>query len=167
MLEAAGEANLAEGALDPASLPAALRAVMGEFIYNRERIDRVAHFWSDLPDGGARLKVEFFAPKAIKRLVVGVPVWTATGVMVTGFGTQGRRIDNEVAQGSGHCIELTVPKLRINRGAFYPVVAIMDGTEYLYRWPMAALNVLENAAPLVWGLTTTHYEWRQSTPVES
>jgi ABC-type polysaccharide/polyol phosphate transport system ATPase subunit len=154
--------DLAEGALDPASLPSALRAVMGDFAYNRAAVEVLAQQWTELRDGRARLTLEFVAVRAIARLVVGVPMWTAHGAMVTAFGTQGRRIRGELAAGTRQRVELIVPRLALNRGVFYPVMAIMDGTEYLYRWPMAPLEVLENPAAMVWGLMTTHYEWRQT-----
>ncbi|MEQ1708686.1 MAG: ABC transporter ATP-binding protein [Terricaulis sp.] len=154
--------DLEEGSVDPATLPAALRAVMGEFIYNREALEVESMLWTEAPGGGVNLVLEFTAKRAIKRLVVGVPMWTAHGIMVTGFGMHGRQVKNEVAAGVRHRVELIVPRLLLNRGVFYPIMTIIDGVEYFYRWPMAPLNVLENPAAMVWGLMTTDYQWRQS-----
>ncbi len=163
LYDAEGDApDLAEGSVDPETLPAALRAVMGEFIYNRDAIEVEAMVWTQMPGGGVNLVLEFTAKRAIRKLVVGVPVWTAHGLMVTGFGMHGRQVKNEVAAGVRHCVELIVPRLHLNRGVFYPIMTIIDGTEYFYRWPMAPLNVLENPAAMVWGLMTTDYQWRQS-----
>jgi hypothetical protein len=153
--------ELAEGAVDPDAWPAALRAVAGEFVYNTAALESVAHNWEHRGRGAARLVVEFTALRPVERLVAGVPIWTAKGVNVTGFGSHARPL-KRIAAGTRARLELVIPRLRLNRGVYYPVVAIVDGTEYLYRWPMTPLDVLENDAPLVWGLMTTDYEWRQS-----
>ena len=85
--------------------------------------------------------------------------------MITAFGTHGRPIREHLDPGR-HRIDLRIPRLPLNRGEFYPVVAIVDGTEFLYRWPMKPLKIDMSPAPLAWGVVTVDYDWSQPADEE-
>lgn len=157
------------GALQTEALPILARAAMHEFYTNDDALADVEHHWIDAEGrridshaGGAPavLRISFAALRPIRRLVVGVPIWSSDGVLLTAFGTHGRSIHERINPGR-HSIHLHIPALPLNRGVFYPVVAIVDGTEFLYRWPIQPLKIEANAAPLVWGVLTVDYDWSQ------
>lgn len=157
------------GACDAEDLPALTRGVMHDFFCNDEAIGDVRHHWFDASGAltqslngaeGATLRIQFDAKRRIRRLVIGVPIWSEDGVFVTAFGTHGRAIIESVEPGV-HRIDLRVPALRLNRGRYYPVVAIVDSTEFLYRRPTKPLDVLLSPETIVWGVVTLDYDWVQ------
>lgn len=162
------------GAFSPDALPVIARASMHEFLRNDEAIGEVVTHWIDTEGkrvegycGGdpAALRISFLARRPIRRLVVGVPVWAADGVFVTAFGTHGRHILEHLAPGR-HRIDLRIPALPLNRGEFFPVVAIQDGTEFIYRWPIQPLKMEMSPATLSWGVVTVDYDW-EAAPAEA
>lgn len=169
--EASDEVSLPlEGsAIDPEELPILTRSAMHDFICNDEMIADVRHHWFDASGAptqslngaeSATLRIQFEARRRIRRLVIGVPIWSEEGVLVTAFGTHGRTIIETITPGL-HRIDLRVPALRFNRGRYYPVVAIVDSTEFLYRQPTKPLDILLSPEPMVWGVVTLDYEWVQ------
>jgi hypothetical protein len=143
---------------------------MGDFVHNPAAIADVEHAWYDargLPVGGFRagepicLVIRFRPLTDIKHLVLGVPVWSEDGQFVSAFGTQGRSIIERVAAGARHEIILDIAGLPLNKGRFPAVLAILDGTEYLFRQPIQPLKILDSNAKLSWGLITVPYAWTQ------
>src|SRR5262249_13433081 len=146
---------------DPAGSSAALTARMGDFVHNPSAIADVEHAWRDargLPVGAFQAGEPIppairFRPLAdIKRLVPGVPVWSEDGQFVIAFGTQGRSIIERVPAGARHEVILDIAGLPLNKGRFPAVLAILDGTEYLFRQPIDPLEILDSKAKLSWGL---------------
>jgi ABC-type polysaccharide/polyol phosphate transport system ATPase subunit len=157
------------GAIGPDDLPPLARASMYEFLHSHEAVTEVTHRW--LTESGApahtlsgadsvTLRIEFTARRRLRRLVVGVPVWSEEGVFITAFGTHARSITRDLEPGH-HVIELRIPAIRLNRGTYYPVVAILDQHEFIYRWPTTPLVVTLGAEVLTWGLVTLDYHWEQ------
>jgi hypothetical protein len=162
------------GPVDPKTLPALARAAMHKFMHNEDAVADIEMVWFsehgepiDTFSGaeGAVARISFTSKRRIGRLVVGVPVWSALGALVTGFGSHGRFAPEQLEPGR-HRFVLHVPALRLNHGVYYPVLAIQDGTEFLYRGPCAPMEVAISPAPLFWGLMTLdyHWEWESSAP---
>jgi lipopolysaccharide transport system ATP-binding protein len=162
-------ATSAAGGIELEDLPPRARAVMHEFLRNDDAIRDVSHHWLDatgepvITVSGAdavTLKIEFSTVRKIRRLVVGVPVWSEDGVLITAFGTHARDIAANVEVGR-HSIVLQVPAIRLNKGRYFPAVAILDQNEFLYRWPTTPLIVTRGAEVMTWGMVTLDYSWEQ------
>lgn len=147
-----------------------LAAKMGHFIYNTNALDDVRAWWCDEAgapvvafdgDQTAFMRIEFNTREPIHHLTLGVPTWTADGVFATAFATHARPIQNAIAAGTRHRAILEVRGLHLNKGSYFPVIAIANGGEFLYRQPGPVLQVASNRETLAWGLVTLDYEWRQ------
>jgi len=145
-----------------------LKAAMGDFIETPAAITGVEAFWcrsEGTPTSGfapgqpLALVIRFRTLRRIARLVVGVPVWTEDGVLVSAFGTQARANFDPLAASENHEIVLQVPALPLSKGTYPSVVAILDGAEFLFRRPIEPLTVLDNLASLQWGIVAVDYDW--------
>lgn len=158
-----------DGAIDPENLPTLARAAMYQFFRSDDAVTDVSHHW--LSEAGERfdtlsgadgvtLRIQFTAKRRIRRLVVGVPIWSEEGDLVTAFGTHARSIVHDLEPGH-HTVELRIPAIRLNKGKYYPVVAILDQNEFVHRWPTHPLVVTLGPEVMTWGLITLDYSWEQ------
>ncbi|MCR6644463.1 MAG: ABC transporter ATP-binding protein [Terricaulis sp.] len=159
----------------PDTLPVLVRKSMNRFVQNTDSLADVTHRWLDekgrlaraLKGGGhVDLEISFTLKRFVRRLVIGAPIWSSEGVLVTAFGTQGRFAPENLEPGR-YNFRLRVPSLKLNKGAYYPLLAILDGAEYMHRWPMAPFDVSSNPAPLAWGLVTLDYHWERGEAADA
>lgn len=150
---------------------AALMAQMGEFIWDQEALPKVECQWCDgngkpIPgvNSGAAiiLRIAFASTRHIRRLVLGVPIWTEQGTLAATFGTHAITIVEDLPPGADHVFQLEIPALPLTKGQYPTVLAVLDGPEFLYRRPINALRILNNVSSFSWGLIDVPHKWVQS-----
>ena len=142
---------------------------IGERLHRDDVISEVQHRWVD-EDGkevtsvrsrapvGLRCRFKLLTDDPPRNLIIGVPVWTSDGVLLTGLSTEVTRLDrsplpNEVVE-----VELKIPDLVLNPGIYYSTLGIVDGSEFLYRDENPPLTVRQSE-PRFWGLVSFDYRW--------
>ncbi|WP_175544395.1 ABC transporter ATP-binding protein [Mesorhizobium sp. YR577] len=144
-----------------------LSHVVGQFFENNEAISNVATFWSNA--NGDRIKTikqgeelffnaDFTCSIKSKNLILGIPIWSQDGVYITGFSTdQGSKSIKTDKHGRAS-VRLRIPNLAFNAGIYHSNLAIVDGTEFLWRKPNEVLTVTTGTRPH-WGLVTLPSSW--------
>lgn len=124
----------------------------GEQYWNRERVGPVMHRWvskhaslghiCELYDA-VELYFSFCLTSEEEGLIIGVPVYTAGGVMVTSFNTDGQGTEIPISADGLISGSLIIPRLSLNPGRYVTVMAIVaGGTEYLYRQVVGPLEIV-------------------------
>jgi ABC-type polysaccharide/polyol phosphate transport system ATPase subunit len=154
---------------EPESDRKRIESILTPQFENSDTITDVRHFWCDESGNpidsvtaGETLffKLSFRSKIDIRRLVIGVPVWTEKGEYVTGFSTELGAESYSVASDTSVSFCLEVPHVPFNEGVYVSNIGIMDGLEFLYRRANVALHV-KACHPLTWGLVTLAHEWRR------
>lgn len=134
---------------------------------NESSISDIKHYWCD-EKGNPVMEATLGKPlwlKAIfklnfipKNLILGVPVWTDSGVYMTGFSTelQPHKVTVEADKKSEFILK--IPKLAFNPGGYISNLAITDGPEFLYRGANPPLTVRPSKSRY-WGLVTLDHSW--------
>lgn len=142
-------------------------AILNPQFHNAETITELEHFWCsangkpiDTAKTGESLyfKLKFKLNYAPKNLILGIPVWTESGVQVTGFTTprEGKGLDVKANQTVE--LMLNVPNLAFNAGNYVSNIAIHDGLEFLYRGMNPPLNV-DKGKKETWGIVNLPHKW--------
>lgn len=143
--------------------------VHGESVHNAAVIESVSHQWTDksgnpltvvAPGQTVFMRVRFTLKYVPKQLVVGVPLWTEEGVMVTGFSTEVHCSGIEVKANEPMTLKLEVSRLNLVPGRYHSTIGVLDGAEYIYRQPNPDLQIADLGGRS-WGLTTMDYCWHQ------
>jgi len=149
-------------------------AQMGEFIWDQETLPKVECQWCDglgTPVAGVAsgatviLRISFTSTRHIRRLVLGVPIWTEHGVLAATFGTHSKTIVEDLPSGADHLFQLEIPALPLTKGQYPTVLVVLDGPEFLYRQPINSLKILNNVSPFCWGLIDVPHNWMRSAEV--
>lgn len=156
--------------IDKASAPAprnSLAKVTGPVFENNDAVTNVRGYWSD-KDGneiteirqGSELffNVIFVCSIPTRNLIIGIPVWSQDGTYVTGFSTDQNFGAIRAGLGGKISIRLVVPSLHLNAGIYHSNLAIVDGSEFLWRKPNNPLTVLPKVNPQ-WGAVTIPNRW--------
>lgn len=158
-------------ALEDTSVPVSIHEnvtrIMGPTIQNSDALERVEHVWCDMdgnpieetPFGDSfQLKVTFQSKIDIRKLAVGVPVWSLNGHYTTGLSTQISSDPINVKANENVKLRLTVSGGHINPGVLKSMLAISDGPEHLYREPNKDLGITSAPHP-TWGAVTVPHHW--------
>jgi hypothetical protein len=146
-----------------------LETLLGPQFENTELIEGVESFWSDgegraietTPFGNAvHMTIRFTSRIALRRLIVGVPLYDTSGQLVTGLSTQVTSDVFDVGQGETVTLRLTVPRPALNPGVHKAMLTILEGAEYLYRRPCPDLRIGPAPHP-TWGAVTVPHVWRR------
>jgi ABC-type polysaccharide/polyol phosphate transport system ATPase subunit len=153
----------------PASEDERRVATLSPLFHNQDALKNVEHTWCRA-DGSAiteiktgetlHLKVSFESTIKTRNLVIGVPVWTEAGVLVTGFSTEVDRLRFEIQAGERKSFMLEVPNLCLAPGLYISNLGILDGAEFLYRQPNPSLLVVSRGLRY-WGIVSHPHVWRQ------
>jgi ABC-type polysaccharide/polyol phosphate transport system ATPase subunit len=155
------------GKADSRAEAAAPKAFQGEIFENAERICDVTHHWvnengeatRNIKHGGEiTLEFSFRLLSPVRNLSIGIPIWDATGNLLTAVNSDAcgitfRQSDDGIIRG-----RMRMAPVLLNPGRYHSVLAIHEGTMYLYR------NVIEpfyvEQAPLrLHGFFTMPSEW--------
>lgn len=150
------------------------RRVTGELFRNQDVIVHAEHCWVD-GDGRTVTQVVAGAPLRLRcdlvlkylprQFVIGVPLWTEDGVLVTAFSTEAGRCSPVLEVDKSMRFVLEVPRCSLTPGRYHSVVGIIDGSEFLYRQPNPTLEVLEGGQRY-WGVVSLEHRWRQTVEIE-
>jgi len=152
--------------------PPLVRAAMSDFTPSDAALRDVSITW--LNADGTRLHtvesgapvtalIRFRSPSDIQRLVIGIPIWNDNSVLVSGFGSQNRITKTIIKSDDINEIRLSIKSFTLSSGNYYPVLAILDGAEYLYRRPHAPIRVRKNSQGLEWGIVHLDYSWKMAS----
>jgi len=97
-----------------------------------------------------------------RQLIVGVPVYSESGILLAGFSTETWPQKIEATAGARTVVELKIPSAGFNPGTFHSVLTILDGPEFLVRIANSSLRVLPNS-PRYWGYVQLPHEWMART----
>jgi len=141
-----------EGKAEPA------RPFYGDIYHNDGKISDVTHFWDKEEYRlGEEMVFNFsfrlhFEPK---NLIIGIPLYTSEGTLVTAFNTDTAKFHfsnvNNVVKGS-----LRIPCV-FNPGQYVSVIAVVDGREFLYRQLNSGFCVAPQER--VFGFVTIGQKW--------
>lgn len=134
---------------------------------NAELIKQIEHFWCNKDgqriaqiDAGEALylKVFFIVKYKVRKLTIGIPVWTENGVYVTGFSTELQENIFQVIPNKRMEFMLKVPNLNFNPGSYISNCSITDGLEFLYRGNNNTL-VVTSEKNRHWGVVSLPHYW--------
>lgn len=135
-----------------------LKPFYGDIFYNKEKIKDIKHSWNkESYSLGNEMVLDFsfkleYVPK---NLIIGVPIWDKIGNYVTSFNSDYYNIqlykNNNIIKGS-----LKV-NCSFNPNEYISVLAIVDGSEFLYRNLNNDFYVQDKER--VYGFVTLPHEW--------
>lgn len=138
--------------------PAAVKPFYGDIFYNQDKISDVKHkFDKEEYRLGGLIRFDFsfrlsFTPK---NLIIGIPVYDSSGTLITAFNTDHAKFafsaENNIIKGSlsTACI--------FNPGHYVSVMAVVDGSEFLYRQLNPSFSVMQQER--VFGFVTPEQKW--------
>ncbi|WP_101758442.1 ABC transporter ATP-binding protein [Oceanicoccus sp. KOV_DT_Chl] len=138
------------------------------FHFDHELIGAVSHRWlneklEEVASAGHNeilvLRIEFKMLMPVGKLLIGVPIFSEDGVLMTGMSTDASEVNIDMKSDGSVAIDLEIKSLNFNPGKYFAVVAIQDGVEWLYRKPVLPLSIKSNQG-LHWGKVTPDYCWR-------
>ncbi len=152
---------------DRAKKTKAPKSIIPEKVHRHDIIDNVEFSWID-EDGNPttsyyenepiRFRCRFLLKKGVRKFVVGIPVYSDTHELVTGFSTE--HAEAELAPPSGKFIELsfvaTAPVLV--PGLYRPAIGIVDGLEHIFMDTLPDLKI-KSTGRLTWGSVSIPHEW--------
>lgn len=148
--------------------------LFGPQYWNSQKIADVSHRWvfgdhgqSEVSESFAKAVLSFSFRVRIDNpsLVIGVPVYTLEGQMITSFNTDAVGFTVPVSPEGLVSGTLTIPRLSLNPGRYVTVLAVVDrGTEYLYRQVIGPLNVIPGGNGLdeqtvFFGVYSERHDW--------
>lgn len=137
-------------------------AVLEKYLFaykNEELISEVDHYWCDakgqpvsvVRSGDAvRLRCAFEIFYEPLKLIVGVPIYNASGELISGISTENTPSAIQAKPGRSYEISLFVEALNLTPGIYHSAIGVVDGAEYLYRGKNPELEVLSTGKPY-WG----------------
>jgi lipopolysaccharide transport system ATP-binding protein len=144
------------------------------FYFDANLIDSVSHRWLNQQslevtqagnDQTLVLRIEFKMLKLVDKLLIGVPIFSEDGILMTGISTDASDFIIEIPEDGLVVIDLEIRGLNFNPGKYFAVVSIQDGVEWLYRQPVIPLSV-ESTQVLHWGKVTPVYSWSAPSVID-
>lgn len=144
-----------------------LQRVVGQFFENDEALSEVNAYWSDadgnevteiLQDSEIFLNVSFVCSVSARNLIIGIPMWSQDGTFMTGFSTDQGFGSIKLDRDGRASLRLAIPSFHFNAGIYHSNLAIVDGSEFLWRRPNKPLKVLPKVNPQ-WGVVTIPNHW--------
>jgi len=152
------------------------KSLFGEEYCNPDKISDVHCRWvfegtdsgeiSDVHSGG-RLEISFRVKYPGATLIIGVPIFSCDGQILTAFNTDAMGIQVPVARDGRVSGSLVIPRISLNPGEYVPCLAIHDGPGYLFRKILAPVHLrqrpLSEGGPhLVFGVYAEECAWHFS-----
>lgn len=113
-------------------------------------------------EDGVEVKVRFSLKKKAKKLIIGIPIHTPTGEVLTAFSSEFEKLQLNPAPGEQVEVTLKIPSLGLNPGTYNLILSIVDGPQFLYREVAATFTVRPTRA-LYWGSYTTPATWERTS----
>jgi len=135
-----------------------IKPFYGDLFHNEEKITDVTHSWDKETyslDDEMTLNISFKLLYKPKNLIIGIPIWTSDGNMVTSINSDYDKInfnsDNRILN-----VSLKI-KCVFNPEEYTSVISIVDGSEFLCRKLNESFSVANK--PRVFGLVTLPHTW--------
>jgi hypothetical protein len=90
-----------------------------------------------------------------KNLIIGIPVWDTTGNMITAFNTDHYKV--KVYTNSFLITGKLITNCSFNPSEYTSIIAIVDGSEYLYRQTVNNFKVKQKER--IFGFVTLPHIW--------
>ena len=154
--------------VEAAKTPAQKLAHLGHFIEKGHAIEGVEAEWIDAAgtavkrvDCGAELalRVRFTVRHNPKRLIIGVPLFSAGGHFVTALSSEQFGFSMAPTPGEPCEVTIKVPSMPLVPNVYSAVLAIVDGPEYLYRHRIADLTIDPGKQTKFWGDFVLDQSW--------
>jgi ABC-type polysaccharide/polyol phosphate transport system ATPase subunit len=130
----------------------------GEMFHNKEKIIYIKHNWKKKVyrlDEEMILEFSFKLNYNPRNLIIGVPVWDMKGNRITSFNTDYYNV--EVYNGQSVISGKLTTSCIFNPGDYISAIAIVDGSEYLYRSLNEKFMVLQKER--VFGFVSLKHKW--------
>ena len=130
----------------------------GDLFHNEEKIINVKHSWNKKSYSlGDEMLLEFsfklnFKPK---NLIIGLPIWNTDGNLITAINSDYDKI--QVFENSFSISGILRVECVFNPNEYTSVIAIVDGSEYLYREIISNFKV--NNRERIFGIVTLPHKW--------
>lgn len=111
-------------------------------------------------EDGFKLAVTFTAKKKTNKLILGIPIHTDSGEVLTAFSSEFENLELDPKPGERVTVRLDVPSLGLNPGTYNLILSIVDGPQFLYREVIISFTVRPTRA-LYWGAYTTDASWER------
>ncbi len=108
---------------------------------------------------GFELHLTLVAKRAVRNLVVGVPIKRHNGDMITAVSSEGHCEQMSLEAGDRVHMHLSVEHLGLNPGRYSIVVGIVDGPEFLYRKVLHTVRI-RSSSHQTWGNYTPSASWQ-------
>ncbi|WP_297431529.1 ABC transporter ATP-binding protein [Sulfurimonas sp.] len=136
-----------------------IKPFYGDLFHNEDKIVNVKHKWNKESyklEEEMVLEFSFELKYKPKNLIIGIPVWNDNGDFITAFNTDYYNINlfENIYKIQG----VLVFDCFFNPNIYYSVIAIVDGSEYLYRQLNNKFYVKNKER--VFGFVTIKHEWR-------
>jgi len=134
------------------------KSFFGDFFHNTQKISRVQHGWNkEVYNHAEEMVFQFsfeldFDPH---RLIIGIPIWDDKGFCITSFNSDHAEFEFEVNNGIVRGSLKT--QCHLNPGTYESVIAIVDGSEFLYRQKNTGFKVAIKER--LFGFATFPQEW--------
>lgn len=158
-----------KSAAPPAAKKPSKTSRLGEFIHKVHAIRDVEARWvnaesaetgSGRAGGELSLRLRLTLEVNPRRLIIGVPIYSRDGEMVTALSSEQMQVSIESMRGAPIEIEIHVPEIVLSPGVYPAVLAIHDGPEYLYRQPIDNLVIRPGPLPKYWGAFVMPQRWK-------
>ena len=107
---------------------------------------------------GFEIQADLRALREIRSLVVGIPVKSHDGRIVTAVSSEGQGEPISLEAGQTVDVRIKVDALGLNPGRYNVVIGIVDGPEFLYRKVLHTVGVRDDGHPH-WGSFTPQSQW--------
>lgn len=104
------------------------------------------------------LECTFTLTASPENLVVGVPVYSESNELVTGFSTDRFDMLRDVSAGDSIRLRLNVAETVLNPGRYRAAIGIVDGLQHWYMDDLPDL-VIQSSGRVNWGDVTLPYDW--------
>jgi len=136
-----------------------VKSFHGDLFHNEEKIKNTKHIWdkeSYTLNDEMILDFSFTLKYIPKKLIVGVPVWDKDRILITSFNTDYDRLEINIKGNS--IVGKLKTKCVFNPGEYSSVIAIVDGSEFLYRNLNNDFMVKDKER--VFGFVSLEHEWK-------
>ncbi|WP_428406962.1 ABC transporter ATP-binding protein [Hyphococcus sp.] len=141
---------------------------LGDFIHKEHALADVFAEWRNsegapcdkvTAGGQAFLSLKFTPLRPMRNLIIGVPIFSKRGEMLTALSSDQMQIKLDHEVGAPMEVEIEVSNLPLTPGAYRAVVAIVDGPEFLYRQQIGDITVYRGNLPKYWGDFVMSQKW--------
>jgi len=154
------------------------KAVFGGEYCNAQKISKVHCRWAFGRNGPERIadifseilvEISFHVKFPDTNLIIGIPVFSPDGQMITAFNTDASGCEIPVDPDGGVFGRLTIPCISLNPGEYVPCLAVVvNGAEFIYREVLEPIRIVSRSSrpeahSVYFGLYSEKHSWNFSS----